>query len=271
MGCSEAENVSFGNPSFGREVYAAFGTELNAIRNMETLMNDIFSAANLNATEPVQKIVHYLAILTADSLRDVVTLAGHGSGPGAMKIARGMFETAVVAEYLRRNPDEAENFREYHYIQNWRRYQKLLSSSPERAKEIRPERVKELQDDYNRVVPRFTNRKGQIRNQWSKKSIAQMAEEIGRADQYETPYSLAASIHHGSFEGIAVHVSMEGDSMSLCERPSLAWVAQALVSAHVYILQVLDTLNDSLHGGFDERIKAATEEFQRVWKNEKSA
>src|SRR5271157_4271603 len=40
-------------------------------------------------------------------------------------------------------------------------------------------RMKEVEDEYNRVKPRFTNQKGVVRNQWNKNSICRMAAAIG--------------------------------------------------------------------------------------------
>ena len=263
---TESLDVTFGSPEFGCGVYAAYSSQLDAIRNLEPLMNDMFRMADENAIEPVQKVVYIIVRVAAETLNDVLILAGNGSGVGAMKMTRGMFESAVMAEYLRRNPAEADDFREHSYIRNWNRYQMLLETAPEKAKEVTPDTVKQLEANYNRVVSRFKNNKGRVRNEWHKKPISLMAREVERAEQYETPYSLAASLHHGNFEGIAAHLHVHGDVVSLRAHPSLDWIPQALVSAHVYMLQALESLNNSLSGGFDERIRVAVEELENVWK-----
>ena len=94
-----------------------------------------------------------------------------------------------------------------------------------------------------------------------------MAEKVGRKEQYELPYSLAASIHHGNFEALTAHLSGDGSALEVESPPSLEWVNQALISGHTYLLQALDTLNDLLNLGFDDRLRLASKEFGKVWSN----
>jgi hypothetical protein len=116
------------------------------------------------------------------------------------------------------------------------------------------------------VKSRFENKDGRVRNQWNKHPISYMAEKIGRGEQYEIPYSLAASIHHGNFEAMTAHLSGDKTQLDIDQPPSLEWITQALISGHVYLLQALDTLNDFFKLGFDTQLKEANQEFQRVWK-----
>jgi hypothetical protein len=88
---------------------------------------------------------------------------------------------------------------------------------------------------------------------------------VERAQQYKIPYSLAASIHHGNFEGMIAHLSGDEAEFFIESPPSLAWVKQALVSGHVYLLQALNTLNTYFDLGFD--LEAAGNEFEKVWRN----
>jgi hypothetical protein len=91
-----------------------------------------------------------------------------------------------------------------------------------------------------------------------------MAEKVERGEQYEIPYSLAASIHHGNFEAMIAHLSGDGTQLEIDSPPSLAWVKQALVSGHVYLLQALNTLNTFFDLGFD--LEAMGKQFENVWR-----
>src|ERR1019366_3154692 len=193
----EQFEVVFGSPGFAREIYAAYSAQFDAISNLEILMNDLFRFSDDGAREPSQAVVCLLVRVTGELLNDVLLLAGHGRGIAAIIITRSMFERTVTAEYLRRNPGDAEDFRQYGHIQKWNRYQELSKSSPEKAKEIAPETVTKWEADYRSVVSRFTGKGGKVRKQWHKKRISEMARDIDRLKQYETPYSLAASFHHG--------------------------------------------------------------------------
>ena len=129
-----------------------------------------------------------------------------------------------------------------------------------------PETLANVEKQYKKVKPRFTNPKGKVRPQWNKHPISYMAEKIGRADQYDLSYSLAASIHHGNAEAVIAHLSGRADAVELDQPPSLVWIDQALMSGHIYLLQALDTLNDQFNLGFDADLKRADTRFQSVWK-----
>jgi hypothetical protein len=169
-----------------------------------------------------------------------------------------MFETSVMAEYLRQVPEDIEDYIEYGHVSDFKKlqiYPDLLS----------PEKVREIQAEYARVKPRFENEKGRVRAQWSKHPISYMAEKIGRSQQYELPYSLAASIHHGNFEAMVAHLSGDKSELDIEQPPSLKWVKQALLSGHVYLLQALDKINDSFRLGFDSQLQAASTAFHKAY------
>jgi hypothetical protein len=49
-----------------------------------------------------------LTSINVTSMSDVLILTGNGRGTGAMKVARSMYEVSVTAEYLEKNPNEAD-------------------------------------------------------------------------------------------------------------------------------------------------------------------
>jgi Family of unknown function (DUF5677) len=189
---------------------------------------------------------------------ELLILVGNGAGLGAMKIARGMFETSVMAEYLRQVPTEIDDYIAYSRVLAYKRIKHFPDA-------VTPEAAAQFEKEYKRVKTRFEH-SGKVRAQWNKHPISQMAEKIGRKDQYDKIYTLLASIHHGNFEGMTAHLSGDASALDIESPPSLEWIPQALMSGHVYLLQALDTMNDLLTLGFDERLRLAGEEFQGVWR-----
>jgi hypothetical protein len=256
---TNSDEMVFGFPEFGATVFAAHGPELRLAYAHSQLTNKMFAA--LPTTMKKHQIVTCMLVrMTTTGWVELLTLVGHGAGLGAMKIARGMFESAVMAEYLRQFPAEMEDYVEYGHVIFYKR----LKQHPGAAS---PGMAANMEKEYNRVKHRF-EKNGRIRNQWNKHPISYMAEKVGRATQYEISYSLAASIHHGNFEAMTAHLSGGKAKLDIDQPPSLAWLNQALASGHVYLLQALDTLNDHFKLGYDSQLKEAGEEFQMVW-NEK--
>lgn len=267
--CQEKHDVMFGYPDFWPKVHESFPTFFEGVFSLNDLANQTIKAAEQKAREPAEKVIWMLVRITTIGMYELLTLAGNGAGPGAMKISRGMFESSTIAEYIRRNPPEAKDYLEFRHILNWIRHQWLLKSFPETARKINSKKVQEIEQNYNHIKSRFADRRGKIRNRWHNKSIAQMAQEVGRSEQYDLSYSLGASIHHSNCEGMLAYVEVEDEKVLLDAPPSMEWVPQALISGHTYLLQGLDTLNECLNLGLDSEIRVAGEEFRKAWSNEK--
>ncbi len=252
----------FGFPDFWQEVYDANKPFFQEAWKLRDLARQILGTAQKQAAGNPQFVVFILVRITFIGFFELITLAGNGAGPGAMKISRGMFESATMAEYLRQNPQDIDDFTEFLHIANWKRYQGL---TPDGISQVGPDKARELEEEYKRAVVRFTDKKGRVRERWNKKSIKRMAAEVGRSEQYELTYSYGASIHHSSAEGILAYLERKPEEIILDAPPSVAWIPQALIAGHTYTLQALDTLNESLKLGFDEQIKTAASTFREVW------
>lgn len=262
------KQVQFGFPEIWDEVYSQYKEFFEGAKELAQISEQILQAAQPKALEPSEKAVFVLSRITAIGMMELQVLAANGCGQGAMKIARGMFESAVYAEYLRRHLEEAEDYIDFGHVVMWDRYQWIKRNSPEAARTLSPEAVCQLEENFNRVKHRFASKqkdKCRIRGQWYRQNFSQMAENVGRKPGYELPYSIACSIHHASFEGMLSYFEGKGSDVSFGAPPSLEWVPDALIFGHECLLQALDTLNDCLKLGLDEKIKGATERYQQVW------
>jgi len=259
---TEGKTVVFGYSEFWSKVYAEYKPAFDSVLADSHLVAEMLNAAQtkmLPSFEKVELAIYLLVSMTASGLQELLILAGNGAGVGAIKISRGMFESAVMAEYLRKNSLEVDDYLEYGRVLMWKRVQQYSDG-------FTPEQIKETEDEYKRVKPRFTNKKGIVRNQWNKHSIRRMAVATNRADQYDLSYSIAASMHHGNFEGMLAHITAKDDAFSIEELPSMKWVMQALVSGQVYLFQALETLNTCLQLGFDEWLKGMEARIHTIWK-----
>src|SRR6266851_1412780 len=248
--------VEFGFPDFSATVFAEHGPALMLAYEHSHLANKMIGALAKEMSRD-QVVINMLVRMTTTGWIELLIFVGHGAGLGAMKIARGMFETSVMAEYVRRTPEEIDDYIEYGHVLDFKRI-KLFPEA------VSAEKAREIEGEYARVKPLFENKNGKVRNHWNKHPISYMAEKVERGQQYEIPYSIAASIHHGNFEAMIAHLSGDKTQFDIESPPSLPWVKQALVSGHVYLLQVLNTLNTFFDLGFD--LKSAGEEFENVWR-----
>jgi len=262
----QARGVTFGFEEFWPAVQERYGRQFGTVAEVVGLANEMDAVARGKGPEPVQKVVYVLTRITTIGMNDVVLLCGNGCGTAAMKVARGMFESATTSEYLRRNPAEVDDYLDFGRVIHWRRYQWLLSESPEDAKRMSADQVLNIEVEYDRVKPKFSDTKGRVRNRWSTKTIREITEAVGRVKEYELPYSLGASLHHSNAEGLLAYLDHRDGKIVLDSPPSFEWVPEALLMAHTNLLTALDTLNDACDLGFTDKLKAAVESFHKVWR-----
>jgi hypothetical protein len=247
--------IAIGCPEFWPEFYKANEVKLRAMEKLTEFINLMFTAAhNKGTTEPVERVVDALTRITVSSLEDVVVLCGNGSGTGALRIVRGMFESSTVAEYLRLHPSKIQDYEEFRHVIAWRRYQQIKNIPGYPT--LSDDRIEQIQKEYNRVKGRFIDAKGKERFQWSQLSIKKMASSIGRGDHYESMYSWLSSLYHLSPEGLMAHLeSMDGS-------PSLHLTDTALIMAHGYVILALQSLNDCCELGLADKLGEAQDDFR---------
>jgi hypothetical protein len=258
---AEQSGAVFGFEEFWSKIYGKYKHYFDAINDLICLGNEIVEAAEKNASEPVANVICALTRATMSGACEAVLLCGNGCGTGAMKIVRGMYESRWMAEYLRRNPEEAKDYLEFSKVLLWRR---LKWAEEYKANSVPPEALEKAEADYKQVRGQFTDSNGKVRHQWCKKSIGSIAKEIGREKEYELPYSIACSIHHGNFEGLAAQwVSGEGAATPNVP-PSKDWVKRALTAAWANLWFALNTLNDAFGLDYSKNLEASHKDFVRV-------
>jgi hypothetical protein len=100
--------VVAGFPEFWQKAHDRYPRFFEAADHLMPLVNTILAKP---VGGQLQRIFHYMTAIASNSLGSLITLALNGYGHDAVRIARGMFETAVNAAYLA-NP----------YSQNTRTY-----------------------------------------------------------------------------------------------------------------------------------------------------
>src|SRR5439155_8972602 len=92
-----------GYPEFWQQVHDRFPAAFKSIHDIIPLQQALFLRP---ISEPLHKVIRHLSKMTVNSIGALTTLVLNGYGNDAMKIARGMFETAVNVCYLQMHPAE---------------------------------------------------------------------------------------------------------------------------------------------------------------------
>lgn len=263
-----AETWWFGYPKFSKKVYREFADYFEAVLvPTGELCRDALEAANRKMTglqdsvTPLELVIFHLAFFAVQAHQEAVLLVGHGLSNGAIKVLRGMFEAVVAAEYLSKNPDEIANYRDYHKVILWKRYQYLARVEPEKTKQkVSQERVSQILADYEAVKDRFPKR-----HQWNqKKGVKEMAEGVGLGDTYDWFYCSASSLHHANMEALHSHF-MKVEETGVAIGPSLSGCGPALAVADLMVFESLRTLDSCLGLGFAARLAELKEKSDSEW------
>jgi Family of unknown function (DUF5677) len=254
-----------GYQEFWSVAYQEFESFFGAAQKTEPLINSIFSVGH---SEPLAKVLRHLSKMVSNSFSALLMLAINGFGNDAMKLARGMFETALTVAYLKRHPKEFDDYMDYHWIISMKRHRYVLKHAPELLTQIEPEAIEEIINNYQRVSPKFTDARGKIRARWSKKSFAQIAEGVGMAENYETFYRFASGMHHGDVSGMMMQMDPEEGVLDVDIAPSLKWVREALISGHAALVVAVSEYVDCCAPDKKDLSDKLVADFMKAWEKQ---
>ena len=197
-------------------------------QNLGPTIDDLFSVAH---TEPFHKVARHLAKMVANSVGAVLLLGMNGYGVDAIKIARTMFESAVTLAYLRKHPDEFDDYFDFHFIVGMKRHRYMEKHAPQRIKQLTPEAIDSIKNGYARVVSRFTVN-GKVRGRWSKRPFSQLCADVGLEEHYLSFYALASDITHTNISGVMAQSNPEPGVLDVDLAPSQRFLGMAFTIAH---------------------------------------
>ena len=238
--------IQVGFPQFLPECIAAFPKFFEVLPRLQQSANEIYSMVPLTL-EPPQKLALVLSLAVGYSMTEVITLVGNGCGSGAMKLVRSMLENAVNGEYLRRHPEQFEDYRDWFFVEQKRLLDDVRVKSPGILKSVGDEKVQHIEREFVRVKPRYVIGKDErLQSSWCKESFLVRAKAVGLEATYFGIYVPGCELLHGSVGGLAALFDTTDDTEVLDKPPSLKLCEQALSAAHLCIVQALGTLVNTL-------------------------
>ncbi len=133
---------------------------------------------------PVQSAVFFLGHQAADDFFDIVLLAVHGYGMGALKLLRPLYERVVTALYLMKHPNEVDDFNGYGDVHAHRFVRRAEKDGVNLAAVMSKEQLAGIQDAHKRVRARFTDSRGGERGSWTKLNLEALAEKVDLGKLY---------------------------------------------------------------------------------------
>lgn len=275
MTTSPTPEIIFGNKEFWPEVVKKHPEFFQRIGRLQEAVRNLVDPA-YEALDGSQRLQMNLLILVATGMWEVVILVGNGMGHGAMKIVRGVVENAINAEYLRQFPDQVEKYMEWHWVELHKLYVYMQETSPDSLKEIPPEKMASDEAEYQRVKGLFQYKvsnpdgteKTLKQDTWCRDNLFQRAEKVNLAESYRTVMPPANQILHGSIGGWIRELDQESGRVEF--PPTHKWGGEALIAAHMALLQAVETVGESLGVTSNPAIETLKQDFGAIWTDEPS-
>ncbi len=192
-----------------------------------------------------------------NSMESVLLLVSNGCGIDALRIARTMFEGAIILHYLDSHTELVQDFVDYLWVIRKKHHDYLLTLPTGNVPPLPAEKIAEMEANYKRVKCRFMDKNGRVRNSWCKANLREMANGVSAESIYGGLYPFGSSMAHTDILAV---IAGAGDSNDVEPAPSelnLPLALQAAVVSHAMTLMVFDRIaglgkRDELEAVFNE-------------------
>jgi hypothetical protein len=252
------DQTAVGFPEFRPESLRTLEPVLAATRRYLQIGRDMMKAP---VTGQLPDLARQITQSVVNSMEAVLLLISNGCGVDGLRVARTMFEAAVVLHYLDSHPELVQDFVDYLWVIRKRHHEYRLTLPPDKVPPLAPEKVAEMELNYERVKGRFMGRRGGIRNSWCKANLREMAKEVKAESMYGGIYPFGSSMSHTDILAV---VAGAGGSDDVEPVPSTANVTLALQTGVVSFAMAL-TAYDKIAGlGRGDELEAAFAEFKNA-------
>jgi hypothetical protein len=218
------------------------------------------------------KVVFYLGRMAVDDFRELFMLAANGCGFGAYKIVRGMYERAVTAFFIEKNPSEARTFAESSAIPKLNYLKRTFEASPGVRKGFSDESMATIEKN---AAAAQAKRKQTIcsrchqpitQEAWTRTNLDVMAKAAAPELEVFYPqfYLEGTAQSHANMFGIERRLVRKNGRISYKET-SEEEARFAVHLGHHLMVRVLGMQNTYFGLGFDGEVQARIEAFVVIW------
>jgi len=232
------------------------------------LTNKVFGR-EWKAVNRMQDIAFNLGETCRQDFLEILFLAVNDYGVGAQKLLRGLYERAVVLEYLRKNPDKAERFVRFAAIQEYKVAIAARDVVGEEAFDhemIRP--FGDFQKMYDEVKPEFQvtdcKKCGTKRTAFSwDLDVPAMVRKIGRPydSLYIAAYALPNLHIHATLSSAFAREVVVGTP----EEKNIDAAEVSLIHAILILVLVLQSQSEIFSLGLEKETQACWDDVSAVW------
>jgi Family of unknown function (DUF5677) len=226
---------------------------------------------------PGDNTIYLLAAACLHEFNEIILLATHMYGTGAVKLLRPLYERVVTLSYLAKNPGEVQQFIDYSDV-HWNKLleeakrvfgaeaiPKIVSrnAADAIAANYQKNRVRFLQTDCKKCG---TTR---LQGSWTKKGTPELAGDVN--DELRSLYFkafLSPTLHiHTTFWGIVDQLKPSGEGkVGFNQEHEEESARDAMDIAHALMVQVLDVVNAHFKLDKDSVVRQRAGEWAQAWR-----
>jgi hypothetical protein len=254
MGKGANVDDEIGFPEFRQEAVRTLEPLLAATKRFLLIGREVMKAP---VTGQWPDLAKQITQSVGNSMEAVLLLASNGYGVDGLRVARTMFEAAVVLHYIDSHQELVQDFIDYRWVIR-KKHNDYLLTLPH-GKVPPREEVAEVESNYDRVKSRFVGPKGHARDSWCKARLRQMANEVKAESIYSGFYPFASSMTHTDI--LAVTAGASGAD-GVVPATSMDNVTLGLQTAAMSFGMALTAFDEIAGLGRCDEIEAAFTEFK---------
>lgn len=218
------------------------------------------------------RVVFFLGRLCVEDFNEIFLLCANGYGFGGLKILRGLYERAITAGYISRNPKEAELFLEYHFIHKGKMLTHARNFFGDIEDQVDPKEISDAEEKYRLYRDKFKEplckkcKTYRTRFTWSTLDLLSMAKKANMDKLYFPGYFFPTLQTHATPSSLMSRMRVKDDgNVSFDEGSQPDWAEKALVAAHNILLRVMLIQNEHFSLDLDDEIEDRGKDFRTIW------
>jgi hypothetical protein len=251
-----ADQTIIGFPDFRGEQLQPLEPMLAAARSFIQIGQAMLKAP---VSEQFPDLAKQITQTVSNSMESVLLLVSNGCGVDGLRVARTMFEAAVILNYLDSHPELVQDFIDYQWVIQKKHHDYRLTLPPDKVPPLAAEKLVEMQSNYQRVKHRFVDKNGRDRNSWCRANLREMAKEVNVESMYGGLYPFGSSMTHTNILSI---IAGAGASTDVEPVPSGLNVTLALQKAVVSFAMTLMAFDKIAELGRVDELEEAFSAFK---------
>jgi hypothetical protein len=236
---------------------------------------DIAFNRNTALSEPIDKFVLMFGIVCLEDFHEILLCCGNSNGYAGQKLMRGLYERAVTLRYLHEQPEELQDFLDFHHVSQ--RKLMIVCEDTMGKGTFSPSQIAQIEREFKEVKNKFmitdcekcgTKR---LNHTWSKLDFVSMANKTSLGKLIALGYTIPLRQAHATVASMVSRMAAgENESIAFVGTAQREEADKALRIVHNIFLDVLRVQDEHFAvPGLKEQNDTCLQDFIDIWQRKK--